>query len=72
MILRYLFRNLCSISIFELEAPQLDAISSDRFKDCLVQQQLIFDSCLEDIRYRPNYPLIIHRINRRTRTPFIF
>jgi len=43
MILRYLFRNLCSISMFELETPQLDAISSDGFQDCLVQQQVIFD-----------------------------
>jgi len=36
-MLRYLFWNLCSISMFEL-----DAINPDGFKDCLVQQQLIF------------------------------
>jgi len=42
--LTILFRNLCNISIFELEAaPHSYAISPDSFKGCLVQQQLIFD-----------------------------
>jgi len=48
MILTYLFWSLCNISIFELFyvggcGPQLDVTSPDGFKDCLVQQQFIFD-----------------------------
>jgi len=47
MILRYLFWNLWIIYVWIGCVPKLDTVSPYWFKDCLVQQQFIFDRYLQ-------------------------
>jgi len=43
-------------------APQLDAISPDGFKDCLVQQQFIFD---RQLRFAAEQPVDFAQLNSK-------
>jgi len=54
MILRYLSRNLCSISTFEL--LQSNAISPNRFKDLVIDLEKVYNSDAHRADYKNMFP----------------
>jgi len=53
--------------MLEMKAPQLDATSRDRLKDCLVQQQqFIFD---RELRFAGEQPVHFAQLNSKLFSP---
>jgi len=61
MIPSYLFWNLSSISMFELEVA-FHTWMPDGFKDCQVQQQLIFD---RQLRFAAEQPVHFAKLDSK-------